>query len=185
MITTLVNVPDIGDFDAIPVIEILVTSGQSVVSEQSLVTLESDKATLDVPAPDAGVVGNITVSLGDLVSEGSLLMELQVTRSASPPSRSQNLTRIHDTTPEKLTTEHVLSRDEHSCQAKLPANSSEGSHTAIDSVAANNSSTIVSAGVVSTNKQTPATPSGTIQPGQPQRPHRYHATPAIRRLLAR
>lgn len=52
MITTLVNVPDIGDFDAIPVIGILATPGQSVMAEQSLVTLESDKATLDIPAPE-------------------------------------------------------------------------------------------------------------------------------------
>lgn len=122
------------------------------------------------------------MSLGDLVSEGSLLMALQVTRSESALSRSQNLTRIQDAAPVKLTTEHALSRDEHSRQAKLPADSTEGNHTAIDGVAANNSSTAGSAGVVSANKQTSATPSGTIQPGQPQGPHRYHATPAIRRF---
>ena len=71
-----VKVPDIGDFDGIPVIEILVSTGDRVSAEDSLVTLESDKATMDIPAPAAGVVGEIKVSVGDTVSEGSLILLL-------------------------------------------------------------------------------------------------------------
>ena len=81
MTTTAVTVPDIGDFDGIPVIEILVSPGERVEPEQALVTLESDKATMDVPAPQAGVIVAIEVALGDLVSEGSVLLTLDVEAS--------------------------------------------------------------------------------------------------------
>jgi pyruvate dehydrogenase E2 component (dihydrolipoamide acetyltransferase) len=74
---TKVEVPDIGDFDEVPVIEILVSVGDEVAVEDPLVTLESDKATMDVPAPLAGVVREISVSVGDRVSQGSVLMSLE------------------------------------------------------------------------------------------------------------
>jgi dihydrolipoamide dehydrogenase len=72
-----VTVPDIGDFDNVPVIEILVSVGDTVGPEDPLVTLESDKATMDVPAPFAGVVSALSVSVGDRVSEGSVLLTLE------------------------------------------------------------------------------------------------------------
>jgi pyruvate dehydrogenase E2 component (dihydrolipoamide acetyltransferase) len=72
-----IEVPDIGDFDEVPVIEILVSVGDTVGVEDPLVTLESDKATMDVPAPVAGVVKEILVSLGDQVSQGSALMTIE------------------------------------------------------------------------------------------------------------
>ena len=72
-----VKVPDIGDFKNIPVIEVLVKPGDSVNKEAPLVTLESDKATMEVPAPAAGVVKEIKVKLGDKVSEGSLVLMLE------------------------------------------------------------------------------------------------------------
>jgi dihydrolipoamide dehydrogenase len=73
-----VNVPDIGDFTDVPVIEILVSVGDEVTKEQPLVTLESDKATMDVPAPADGKVIEILVNLNDKVSEGSPLVVLEV-----------------------------------------------------------------------------------------------------------
>jgi dihydrolipoamide dehydrogenase len=78
-----VRVPDIGDFDDVPVIEILVAVGDSVQIEDPLVTLESDKATMDVPAPVAGVVSEMSVSVGDRVSQGSLLLTLDGASSSS------------------------------------------------------------------------------------------------------
>jgi pyruvate dehydrogenase E2 component (dihydrolipoamide acetyltransferase) len=75
--TTDVVVPDIGDFDAVPIIEILVSPGDTVAVDDPLVTLESDKATMDVPAPAAGVVKELKVKLGDSVSQGSLLLTLE------------------------------------------------------------------------------------------------------------
>nr|WP_250464333.1 dihydrolipoyl dehydrogenase [Caballeronia sp. GAFFF2] len=72
-----VKVPDIGDFKDIPVIEIHVKPGDTVEKEQSLVTLESDKATMDVPSPAAGTVKELKVKLGDNVSEGSVILTLE------------------------------------------------------------------------------------------------------------
>ena len=71
-----VRVPDIGDFKDVPVIEIFVKPGDTVAGEDSLVTLESDKATMDVPSPSAGTVKSVAVKVGDKVSEGSLLVVL-------------------------------------------------------------------------------------------------------------
>jgi dihydrolipoamide dehydrogenase len=76
MSTIEVKVPDIGDFKDIPVIEIFVKPGDSVKPEDSLVTLESDKATMDVPSPAAGVVKELKVRLGDKVREGSVIVVL-------------------------------------------------------------------------------------------------------------
>ena len=76
MSTIEVKVPDIGDFKDIPVIEIFVKAGDSVKAEDSLISLESDKATMDVPAPSAGVVKDVRLKLGDKVSEGTLILTL-------------------------------------------------------------------------------------------------------------
>jgi dihydrolipoamide dehydrogenase len=73
---TEVRVPDIGDFSDVPVIEIHVAPGDEVAVEDPLVTLESDKATMDVPAPSAGVVAELRVKIGDRVAEGSVLLTL-------------------------------------------------------------------------------------------------------------
>jgi dihydrolipoamide dehydrogenase len=74
---TDIRVPDIGDFTDVPVIEIHVSPGDEVAPEDPLVTLESDKATMDVPAPLAGVVKQLSVKIGDRVSEGSVLLTLE------------------------------------------------------------------------------------------------------------
>ena len=71
-----VAVPDIGDFKDVEVIEVLVKPGDSVAKEQSLITLESDKATMEIPAPAAGVVKSLSVKLGDKVSQGSAVLVL-------------------------------------------------------------------------------------------------------------
>ena len=71
------RVPDIGDYSDVPVIEILVAVGDTVAKDQGLVTLESDKATLEVPAPFAGVVKELKVKLGDTLSEGSVVAMIE------------------------------------------------------------------------------------------------------------
>ena len=76
------KVPDIGDFKDVPVIEIFVKPGDSVKPEDALVTLESDKATMDVPAPSAGVVKELKVKVGDKVSEGSVILTLEAAGAA-------------------------------------------------------------------------------------------------------
>jgi len=82
MSTIEVKVPDIGDFKDIPVIEIFVKAGDSVKAEDSLISLESDKATMDVPAPAAGVIKDLRLKLGDKVSEGTLILTLDTVAAA-------------------------------------------------------------------------------------------------------
>src|SRR4051812_1024613 len=78
-----VLVPDIGDFKNIPVIEVLVKPGDSVKAEDSLITLESDKATMEVPAPFSGVVKELKIKTGDKVSEGAAILSLEVSETAA------------------------------------------------------------------------------------------------------
>src|SRR5688572_17880661 len=78
-----VKVPAIGDFKNIPIIEVLVKAGDTVNPEDPLVTLESDKATLDVPAPAAGVIKELKAKVGDKVSEGSLILMLESADAAA------------------------------------------------------------------------------------------------------
>jgi len=72
-----VKVPDIGDFKDVEVIEILVKPGDTVAKEQSLVSLESDKASMEIPAPEAGVVKELVIKLGDKVSQGSVILRME------------------------------------------------------------------------------------------------------------
>jgi pyruvate/2-oxoglutarate dehydrogenase complex dihydrolipoamide acyltransferase (E2) component len=80
-----VKVPDIGDFKEVAVIELLVKPGDTIAAEQSLVTVESDKASMEIPSSHAGVVKELKVKLGDKVAEGSViaLVEAQETASAA------------------------------------------------------------------------------------------------------
>ena len=88
MSTIEVKVPDIGDFTDVPVIEIFVKPGDTVKAEDSLVTLESDKATMDVPAPAAGVVKELKVKLGDRISEGTVILTLESSGAAAPAAKT-------------------------------------------------------------------------------------------------
>ena len=86
-----ITVPDIGDFDAVDVIEILVGPGDTVAAEDSLITLESDKATMEVPSPVSGTITEILISAGDQVSEGTPVAKIEVADSAeaaAPPAEA-------------------------------------------------------------------------------------------------
>ncbi|MHB8951085.1 MAG: biotin/lipoyl-containing protein, partial [Rhodoferax sp.] len=78
-----VKVPDIGDFDEVAVIELLVKAGDTVTAEQSLITVESDKASMEIPSSAAGVVKELKVALGDKVKQGSLVLMLEVTDASA------------------------------------------------------------------------------------------------------
>ena len=73
-----IKIPDIGDFKDVEVIEVLVKPGDAVAKEQSLIKLESDKASIEIPSPEAGVVKEIVVKLGDKLSEGSPVLRLEL-----------------------------------------------------------------------------------------------------------
>ncbi|MDI1361045.1 dihydrolipoyllysine-residue acetyltransferase [Methylotenera sp.] len=77
-------VPDIGNFDSVDVIEVLVKAGDTVAKEDSLMTVESDKASMDIPSPYSGVVKEVKVKVGDKASQGSLILTMDVSNSAAP-----------------------------------------------------------------------------------------------------
>ena len=84
-----IKIPDIGDFTDVPIIEILVKAGDTVEAEQPIVTLESDKATMDVPSPAAGKITEILVKVGDKVSMGSLIAKLDAGGETAPTASDQ------------------------------------------------------------------------------------------------
>jgi len=87
--TIEIKVPDIGDFKDVPVIEIHVQPGQTVKGEDPLVTLESDKATMDIPAPQAGTVGELKIKVGDRVGEGAVILTLEPEGAAAIPPKDK------------------------------------------------------------------------------------------------
>ena len=78
MATMEIKVPDIGDFKDVPVIEVLVKVGDTVTKEQSLITVESDKATMEIPSPEAGVITSLSVKLGDVMNSGVVIGMIEV-----------------------------------------------------------------------------------------------------------
>ncbi len=103
--TVDVRVPDIGDFKDVPVIEILVKPGDAIKKNDSIVTLESDKASMEVPSPADGTVHDVKIKIGDKVSEGSVILSLasEATAPAAPASAPQ-----HDTAAPAATSENLL-----------------------------------------------------------------------------
>ncbi len=88
MATTEVKVPDIGNYTNVPVIEVLVKAGDTVAKDQGLVTLESDKATMEVPSSIAGVVKEVRVKLGDEISEGTVVAVIEAEGAGAAPGKS-------------------------------------------------------------------------------------------------
>jgi pyruvate dehydrogenase E2 component (dihydrolipoamide acetyltransferase) len=86
MALTEIKVPDIGDFKEVEVIEVLVKAGDTIAPEQSLITVESDKASMEIPSSAAGVVREVKVKVGDKVAEGSLLLMVEVAAAAPAPA---------------------------------------------------------------------------------------------------
>lgn len=81
---TDIIIPDIGDFDNVPVIEVLIAEGDTVQKDDSLVTLESEKATMEIPAPQAGTIKAISIKEGDVVAKGQVIGQMEVNEEAAP-----------------------------------------------------------------------------------------------------
>jgi dihydrolipoamide dehydrogenase len=125
-----VKVPDIGDFEGVPVVEVLVAEGDEVAAEDSLVVLESDKATMEVPAPSAGTVSELRVKVGDEVSEGDVLCVLETAEGdadgeATPEPHVEEKPAAE---PEPETTQATERGDEHA--QVLVLGSGPGGYTA-------------------------------------------------------
>jgi dihydrolipoamide dehydrogenase len=102
-----IKVPDIGDYEKVPVIEVTVKVGDHVEKEQSLITLESDKATMDVPSPTAGVVKELKVRVGDVISEGTLIMLLESDESSTAESAATDTAPARDIVAAPMTAQHA------------------------------------------------------------------------------
>ena len=94
-----VKVPDIGDFESVPVIELFVKVGDTIKVDDAIVTLESDKATMDVPSTVAGVVKEVLVSLGSKVGEGALLIKVETGEAAAAPAQAAALAPVAAAAP--------------------------------------------------------------------------------------
>ncbi|WP_284336548.1 dihydrolipoyllysine-residue acetyltransferase [Comamonas sp. NoAH] len=88
MALTEIKVPDVGDFDSVGVIEVLVNVGDTIKVEQSLITVESDKASMEIPSSHAGVVKELRVALGDKIAEGAVIVLLETADAAPAPSQA-------------------------------------------------------------------------------------------------
>ncbi|HNH52267.1 MAG TPA: FAD-dependent oxidoreductase, partial [Nitrosomonas sp.] len=86
--TLTITIPDIGDFKDVPVIEVLVKPGDTVEKETPLITLETDKAAMEVPSPQAGIVKTLHIKVGDKVSQGSAILTLELSAVAESSSES-------------------------------------------------------------------------------------------------
>src|SRR5437868_7273580 len=83
MATMDIKVPDIGDFKDVAIIEVLVKPGDTIKAEQSLITVESDKASMEIPSSHAGVVKSLAVKVGDTINEGTVILSLETAGDAS------------------------------------------------------------------------------------------------------
>ncbi|MDX2427931.1 MAG: dihydrolipoyl dehydrogenase [Xanthomonadales bacterium] len=112
--TIQISVPDIGDFIDVPVVEVLVQAGDHVDADQSLITLESDKAVMEIPAPVAGVIRSVDVAEGDFVSEGWLVatMEADEMPAASPPEDTPKEPAKPVETPEETPSAAIAAEEE-------------------------------------------------------------------------
>ncbi len=109
-----IKVPDIGNFEEVAIIEVLVKAGDTVEAEQSLITLETDKATMDVPSPAGGVVKELKVGVGDKVSEGSVILILETEMQTSPPvPKSETASPGKQVTGEELKSQSFTKGDIH------------------------------------------------------------------------
>src|SRR3989338_5594745 len=100
-----IKVPDIGDFAEVAIIEVLVKPGDTIAADQSLLTVESDKASMEIPSSHAGVVKELKVKLGDKVKQGTVVLTLEAGSAAAPvsePKQAPATAASAPTAPEKV-----------------------------------------------------------------------------------
>ena len=100
-----IKIPDIGDFDAVEVIEIAVSIGDSVQPEDTLITVESDKASMDIPSPSSGEIKEIKVNIGDKVSEGTPIISLLIVEEGIKKDNKTSKEINNEEIEEKVTSE--------------------------------------------------------------------------------
>jgi pyruvate dehydrogenase E2 component (dihydrolipoamide acetyltransferase) len=148
-----VKVPDIGDFKEVEVIELLVKPGDTIQAEQSLITVESDKASMEIPSSASGVVKELKVKLGDKVAEGSLVLLLEVSEAASAPAPAA--TAASASVPAAPATSTSAAAPAAASSTVAPA----ASAVPVTAVPATTASTIVTAATESNGQKPHASPS--------------------------
>ncbi|MGA1397002.1 MAG: biotin/lipoyl-containing protein, partial [Burkholderiaceae bacterium] len=135
-----IKVPDIGDFSEVTVIELLVKPGDHVNIEQSLITVESDKASMEIPSSAAGVIESLLIKLGDKVSEGTAIARIQTAGTSAQSLSEGERAQAATATTEKATTTTASSATETDANTKATATTSVASTSAAKLEAASTSS---------------------------------------------
>ncbi len=133
---TRITIPDIGDFDEVEIIEVLVNIGDLVAIEDPIITLESDKATMEIPSPANGTITSIAVSIGDRVSEGALVAEITGDEGQAPPESASREDKKNDEAirsvtprPARQDSSRDESRDQPQIQPREPSIQTNASTT--------------------------------------------------------
>ncbi len=116
-----IRIPDIGDFDGVDVIEVLVAIDQEVAKEESLFTLESDKATMEIPSPESGVITELKIAVGDVVKEGDVVALLMASAEADTPAETKAEVEVEvEVEPEGEPIPEVLNEEVETVVAEVP-----------------------------------------------------------------
>ena len=107
-----VEVPDIGDFTDVDIIEVLVAAGDQIAAEDALITLESDKATIEIPSPQAGTVKEVLVKVNDKVSQGDVILTMELSGTETAAETQGEEASVDDETQKRRTIDAILSRSE-------------------------------------------------------------------------
>ncbi len=127
MKTKEIIVPDIGDFDKVEIIEMLVAVGDTIAAEDSLITVESDKASMEIPSSDSGVIKEIKVQVGDFVEEGRVILIIETTQSAGEDDAEEPVTTEEPTPANNSTNEEVEEKTTPASSSSSLSNSSPSS----------------------------------------------------------
>ncbi|MCF8171656.1 MAG: dihydrolipoyllysine-residue acetyltransferase [Candidatus Methylopumilus sp.] len=184
---TAIEVPDIGDFDTVEVIEILVKVGDAVKAEQSLITVESDKASMEIPTSIAGVVKSIAVKVGDKIKQGSVMLSVEATApsSATAPaaaaasSSAAASSNSASTSGAQSPGAAAASGQSVSAQGSVTASSASASGTAVASVAAVNAASAAAATPASASAAAPSAGKLELPVSTAGLPH---ASPSVRKF---
>ncbi len=178
-----VEVPDIGDFEDVPIIEILVSPGDTVAVDDPLLTLESDKATMDVPAPAAGVIKELRVSVGDKVSQGTALLMLESTDGDSAEGPSKASAAVSEGAPDEAAAPDAIRS---AVEAEEPSTAEQPPAPKADAVPPQEQAAPPSAPAPREQAVAPqgeaAAPEAPAPPAGPDGGGPIYASPAVRRL---
>lgn len=181
-----VKVPDIGDFKNVGIIEILVHSGEAIKAEQPVITLESDKATMEIPSPYAGTVKDLAVNIGDKVSEGSLIFTLEINdpfnsgattislNSSTEPKAEKVANVVETSTPSQLAPTSLLSQE--GLGGGIPAAAVKGTTSLSPTL------TMGKAGISADPRRPLHLPTSSLTAHDDPKKLKPHAGPAVRHL---